>query len=468
MDRYQREAVERAIAGQTSLFITGGAGTGKTYIIKELTEIMEDQVILSAPTWSAAVHINGVSIHKAFGIHPSKLTDIRYDESGNIDLRWGSKYVRGLSYEDNIEMFIIDEISMVSGDALMYIDLALRKTFNFEQPFGGKQMIVVGDLSQLPPIKAMKYKYVFDSPIWKKVFTKDKIINLLVCHRQDEVAFLSALEQVRLGGKYDFFNSRIITEEEAEKILQEKPETTRISSRHVECDRINNKEIQDIPGDEISIVAFDIDTYGTIKSAHEQEGYSYMPVLKFKVGAKIILTRSIEPKRTFHNGKVLMIKEIKPMYAGSLMELLDRTAKQDISRYSSEKNAKIFNALQFNLMDNEFMRKFRVVVAETIDGQRIELKPMLQIKSIGGYIYGVRVQLPFVLGYAITIHRAQGMTLESEILYINDSFDSGMVYVALSRCQKLNNLYIVGRLPPISDLDIHIISYLTKIGVIME
>ena len=465
MDAYQLKAFDKAILG-SSFLLTGGAGSGKSFVVNNIIEQFASSAIVCAPTWNAATLINGVSIHNAFKILPNRLSEIEYDGE-RISLQWANKHIKCLNLAGKVEMVIIDEISMVSGDMLMWIDMALRKTYKYGKPFGGVQMIFVGDFSQLPPITCVKYRHVFDCPVWKEFITPNDVVHLRLIHRQEEVPFLSALERVRQGLGYEFFNSRIISPEAADKLLEEDPSIVRLSPKRQMCISINDKHLASLPGEAKTIQAVDILKKGTVVIPTETAGYNAPPVMALKVGAKIILTRSLEPKRKNHNGKVFYIKQIAPLYAETLEETLSKDSKNELHIYARDKNNLIFNTLSRKTTDVKLL--FAVAVSSTPDGEvELVIHPHAEIQSSYGHIVSMRIQLPIVVGYAITIHRSQGMTFTAEILYLDGSFSSGMIYVALSRCKTLSKLYIVGTLPDSNDMDLEVLRYLRKINVILE
>lgn len=386
-------------------FITGKAGTGKSFLLKRFVEKTKKRVLVLAPTGIAALNANGVTIHSAFGWDNLQLNidEISYDA---LKLKSEKKQVL-----KNVQTIIIDEISMVRADIFEKIDKILKLLNNSQLPFGGKQILLFGDIFQLPPIADKEeIKYLKDTFGSKYFFSSDaysngdfKFFELSINHRQkDDLTFFEILNNIREGNILEkdlkILNERTtltLTSKDMQRVVQLFPHKE-------EVEKINQQMLSKNPAKEYIYKS---------KITYKEKNITFdieknLPIsetLKLKLGAEVMMVTNDENHRWVNGTLAIVsyIKEdcIKVKINGYEYEILPTTFRQQESIY---KNGKI------------------------------TYKTIYEVE-----------QYPIILAYAITIHKSQGMTYESIACNVNNCFEAGQVYVALSRCRSINGLHLL-------------------------
>lgn len=403
LDVQQEKAFYGMENSKNNLFISGKAGTGKSFLLKVFSASTKKKHLIVAPTGIAALNVNGTTIHSTFGYNNLKL-DSNLDI---IKLKNEKKEVLR-----NLEVLIIDEISMVRSDVLDKIDQILRKLNHTEQVFGGKQIILFGDLFQLPPIaKYTEYKYLNEVYngiyfFYSKAYSQGEFnyIELTHNHRQNEdFEFFNILNKVREGkATHDdikLLNSRYAKDEELRRVLKLFPKKEKVEI-------INNEELNKINAKEYQFDAIvEYSKNGNLKGNLE----SMFPIntcLKLKLGALVMMVKNDKDKR-WVNGTLGIISNINQNLIKVTIDGIEHTV--DYESFES-KEAKY-------------------------DNGRIHYET----------VYKVR-QYPLVLAYAITIHKSQGMTYKKVACDLSETFASGQSYVALSRCSSLKGLHLMNKI----------------------
>lgn len=391
-------------------FVTGKAGTGKSVVLRTFLKNTKKKAAVLAPTGIAAINVNGQTIHSFFGLEPALQNP--YDKKSlNRGLSDGRKET--LKHLDTI---IIDEISMVRVDVLDMIDARLQAARNSPEPFGGCQMIVFGDLYQLPPVTdkdgdMTKYLkdiyhtiYFFGAPACRK--KPFKTIELSNVYRQKDPTFISILNHIRVGepeqNDISTLNTRIGHAEEQQAIV--------LTSTNQAAQDVNQKKLNSINTPLFTYI-------GKIEGNFKKEDLPTDYVLKLKVGAQIMFVKNSKDK-LWVNGTL-----------GTIVDLSKNGIKVKIKQdtYSVSMDTWEKHMYRYNK-----------------EAHRIEKK-----------LVGSFMQYPIKLAYAITIHKSQGQTYDAvKIDYsANGAFASGQTYVALSRCKSFDKLYLT---TPISLKDIFI------------
>ena len=376
-----------------NVFLTGSAGAGKTYVLNQYINYLKQHgvpVAITASTGIAATHMNGQTIHSWAGIGiKSHVTD-RYLTS----LR-DKKFFRDKM--DKVKVLIIDEISMLHRNQLDAVDYVLKFFKQNDEPFGGIQVIFSGDFFQLPPIgeewEESKDKFCFMSDAW--VQSKVHICYLTEQYRQKNNELNDILNEIRSGNisqkTVDLLESRI------EYFPDEIDSQTRLYTHNMDVDRINKGQLINIDSSSKKFEAKVAGNPALIevlkKSVLAEDN------LELKIGAKVMFVRN-NFEVGFVNGTLGIV-----------------------SGYT-EKNEPIIKTL-----DNEF----HVAKPET-----------WAIEDESGKALASFTQVPLRLAWAITIHKSQGMTLDSAFIDLSKAFEKGQGYVALSRLRDLNSLMLNG------------------------
>lgn len=402
-----------------SIFLTGKAGTGKTTLLKKIKETSTKKMAVIAPTGVAAMNAKGTTINSFFQLPPGSFFpgDISFEnlQSGFISIQ---SMVSDLSYTreklslfNELELLIIDEVSMVRCDLLDVIDAILRSVRKNNAPFGGVQLLLIGDLYQLPPVtkredwsflnRAYPSPYFFDALVIRRYPVLQ--IELTTVFRQTEPEFIKILNDIRNNQinetGLELLNKRYLPEfnvaNEVSPII--------ITSHNAEANAINKEKLDELTGEEYTFE-------GEISGEFRDLGLQAEQTLKLKEGAQIMFIKNdTGENRKFYNGKIGKVKSIKDddIYISFPNEddlLLEKTSWQSFE-YKT---------------DNE----------EAIVQQQV----------------GEFSQYPIKLAWAVTIHKSQGLTFDSAIIDAGKSFVAGQVYVALSRVRTLNGLILKSKI----------------------
>lgn len=440
------------------------------------------------------------SIKRSFASEEKNDTDtVKGTGTGGPRMKW--KPIKGL---------IIDEISMVHGKIFLLMDHILRKEFKvYDLPFGGMPVALVGDMAQLPPIdKHMDpCRYLFFTKTWKQLFglpsymkapcsaiapsvidtepkeiilgavpgkeelgsARGKIIHLNIPHRQDgSDYFFQALSMIRLGSSYDYFIPRIIPYEHMQYFFDDVEEKySWLLPRNKECDQINSRYLNRLSGELLRFISIDKlvkDSSIAENNDPNREDHFTLPlILEAKVGARLIVIKSLFPRETFYNGRKLKILGIDYNTKGSFVDKIAAESLVGFSNMEIEadhskdlflKEACLFNnkVLQ-QLAETMTLDEYPILKCCLLEDPTniIDIHPYLDCKFEKRKITELRIMYPVRLGYAITIHRSQGLTLTNTIVG-TDVFESGQLYTALTRMKKIEDVYILGSLPKFNNI----------------
>ena len=397
-----------------NIFLTGKAGTGKTTFLKNLKHHTYKRMIIVAPTGVAAINAGGVTIHSFFQlpfgpILPDAMTDA-FHRFRNVKIN----IIRSM------DLLIIDEISMVRADLLDGIDLVLRKFKNRNLPFGGVQLLMIGDLQQLAPVivdnewellkKHYETCYFFSSNALKE--SSFISIELRHIYRQSDEKFISLLNRIRTNTAdrqtLEELNKRYIPSfkpKDEEKFIT-------LTTHNYQAKSINNEKLAGLLTKTYSFKA-------KIKNEFPEYLFPTELVLELKVGAQVMFVKNdSSADKRFYNGKIGTIirintNNIEVQCLGETDPIITTCEKWDNVSYS-------LNSESLEIEEN---------------------------------ILGIFEQYPLKLAWAITIHKSQGLTFEKTIINARQSFAPGQVYVALSRCKSLEGIVLS---TPINASSIHV------------
>ncbi|MDR2337650.1 MAG: AAA family ATPase [Deltaproteobacteria bacterium] len=412
---------------QQITYLTGKAGTGKTTFLKYIKETTTKNTVILAPTGVAALNAGGQTIHSLFKIAPSIFVpdDDRLQIPEIFDyLQYGEDRVQLIN---KMELLVIDEISMVRCDILDVIDRILRVYRKREnEPFGGVQVLLIGDVFQLPPI-AKKDEWEILSLFYDSIFffsanviRKNEFcyIELKKIYRQHEKEFIELLNKVRINQVTDadliFLNSRY----DPVFCPMEKDNYIILSTHNYMVRNTNISKLHKLSTD---MECFDAIIKGEFPD-------SIMPTeksLELKIGAQIMFIKNdSSPIKRYYNGTITKVKKIERR-----TELLLEGVEIDTSMI---------------IVDDAMGNEIKVGQEEW---KNIKYTWDAKKHKITEEVIGVFCQFPFKLAWAVTVHKSQGFTFEKVIADIGSSFSAGQVYVALSRCTNLGGLVIKTPVP---------------------
>lgn len=390
----------------THLFLTGKAGTGKTTFLRRLREQTPKRMVVLAPTGIAAINAGGVTIHSFFQISFAPFVPDTTLNSAQTHYRY-SKEKRNIIR--SMDLLVIDEISMVRADLLDAVDATLRRYRDREKPFGGVQLLMIGDLQQLAPVvKESEWEmlrnyyetpYFFGSRALKE--TTYMTIELKKVYRQSDTFFLSLLNKIRENKADDEVLNELNKRYQRGFQPPKEEGYIRLTTHNYQAQQVNDCELASLPGRAYRFRA-------EVEDDFPEYSYPADEVLIVKEGAQIMfLKNDVSSEKRYYNG---MIGEVVTV--------------NEAGMFVRGKNSEH----EFQLLPEEW-GNYKYVLNE-------------QTKEITEVIAGVFRQYPIRLAWAITIHKSQGLTFERAIIDAHNSFAHGQTYVALSRCKTLEGMVL--------------------------
>lgn len=396
--------VARFIVEKTdmSLFLTGKAGTGKTTFLRDVVRHTKKKCIVLAPTGIAAVNAGAMTIHSffQFGLGPfvkgviEPKSDFRIQKSKLELIR-------------NLQLLIIDEVSMVRADLMDHIDVELRRIRRNSKPFGGVQLLMIGDLQQLPPIahggedellrQYYKTLYFFSSTALKSM--KYSCIELKTVYRQTDGHFINILNHARectlTNQDISDLNTRYIPD------FSPRPEDgyIRLMTHNRQVDYINATEMAKLDSHPFTFEA-------AVTGTFPEESYPTADSLTLKKGAQVMFIKN-DPERRFINGTLGEVRSIDK------------------------------NCIAVRLAESG-----KTIEVEPMEWQNIRYQFDDETKEISSKQIGRFKQYPLKAAWAITVHKSQGLTFDKAIIDVHAAFSPGQAYVALSRCRTLEGLVL--------------------------
>lgn len=417
------------------IYLTGKAGTGKTTFLKYLKANTTKKMVVLAPTGVAAVNANGQTIHSFFqirpGIYPPEDKKLR-TKADRTDPDQSTIYnhfkytASKLEIIRNLELLVIDEISMVRCDLLDLVDKLLRvfrKKHN--EAFGGVQVLLIGDIFQLPPIAPAQEWQILQKFYSNLFFFSSNVIRqhqpvyieLKKIYRQNEPEFIELLNNVRVNNVSTDDLQKLNSKYQPDFEPDENSNYITLATHNADVTNINQSKLEELPGD---IVKYEATVTGKFPE-------DYMPtekILQLKVGAQVMFLRNDWPKNIF-NGKIAIIEKLEEDKL--TVWVSDEEKSITIERY------------QWDNIDYSWDEKEKKIKEE---------------------ITGSFRQFPVRLAWAITVHKSQGLTFEKVIADLANSFTSGQVYVALSRCTNFDGLVLKSKIESRAiKTDYHVIEY---------
>lgn len=402
------------------IFLTGKAGSGKTTFLRFIKNNITKNCAVVAPTGVAAINAGGVTMHSFFQLPFEVYLPVNAPFSGHLQVTYQHNLFSKIQLNsqkrevmEELELLIIDEVSMLRCDKLDCIDAILRGVRKKNIPFGGVQVLFIGDMYQLPPVapdaewQILKEHYnspfFFDAHVLKN--TNFVYVELNKIYRQNEQQFINLLNNVRNNTmtEYDF------------ELLQERynplfrpthdEQYITIASHNFKADKINTDELAQLPGEAFTFK-------GAIEGDFSEKALPAEMQLTLKEGAQIMFIKNdVGEDRKYYNGKIATIKSIHKDTI--VVTMRDEGVDFELKKETWENIRYQFNK-EKNKIDEEIIGKY--------------------------------IQYPIRLAWAITIHKSQGLTFEKVVIDAGQSFAAGQVYVALSRCTTLSGMVLLSRI----------------------
>ncbi|WP_419657037.1 Helicase domain protein [Desulfosarcina variabilis str. Montpellier] len=387
-----------------NIFLTGKAGTGKTTFLQTLKQSFPKRLVVTAPTGVAAINAGGVTLHSFFQLPFGPF--VPDGETGRLQYRFSRDKIDIIK---NLDLLVIDEISMVRADLLDGVDAMLRRFRPGNEPFGGVQLLMIGDLFQLPPVvrdeewtlleKYYASPYFFSSTALQQ--TEMVSIELMHIYRQADDRFIALLNQVR-GGRLDDAALTALNQ----RHLAHGPDKSFDGSITL-C--THNRQADTINADRLGALAQRAHTFtADIEGDFPEHTFPTASSLALKKGAQVMFVRNDpSPDKQYFNGKIGTITHI------SSKQIRIRCPEDD-----------------------------SVIDVEPVTWENIEYTLNRETLEIKENKIGAFSQYPLRLAWAITIHKSQGLTFDRAIIDAQAAFAHGQVYVALSRCRTLEGMVL--------------------------
>jgi len=406
-----------------SIFLTGKAGTGKTTLLREIIRTTHKNTVVVAPTGIAALNAGGVTIHSMFQLpFAAFVPDFGhlpyFSESLKFETRETLKHhfkMRGekLAVIKNLELLVIDEVSMLRADLLDAMDFMLRSVRHIAKPFGGVQVLFIGDLLQLPPVVKQEewavlkqyYKgmFFFHSHVVQQ--NPPLYIELSKIYRQTDTEFIGVLNNLR---------NNVVTQDDVKLLnafvepgfnAQEHTGYITLTTHNSKADTINTTALEDIKGETFVYKPEIVDDF-------PEKIYPVDGELKLKVGAQVMFIKNdLSPEKRYFNGKIGVIKSL---------------SGEEVLVHFPEENV--------------------TIEAEKYEWKNVRYRVDEVTKEITEEVLGTFVHYPLKLAWAITVHKSQGLTFDKAVLDVSGVFAPGQAYVALSRLRSLQGLVLLSPL----------------------
>jgi ATP-dependent exoDNAse (exonuclease V) alpha subunit len=374
-----------------NIFITGSAGTGKTYLLRQYIQYLKERRIhptIVAPTGIAASHLKGQTIHSFFALG---IRDTVVD-NGYVEFLLEKSYLK--TRFAKLKVLIIDEVSMVSPEIFASMDKILRAFKNNPEPFGGIQVVISGDFFQLPPVakEPKEKRFAWQAPVWKS-------LELRSCYlqekfRQDDDQLITILDEIRSGEVSSA--SKDVLESCFHNELSDHETVTKLYTHNIDVDRINEEALNRL---ETKAHSFKYSAKGSAKNIEKIfKSALVLEALTLKKGAMVIFIKN-NPEKSYLNGTTGRVVDFEG----------------------------------------------NIPIVKTSTGQKIRvLAEDWTVENDKGETVATVSQIPLRLAWAITIHKSQGMTLDAAQIDLSQTFEVGQGYVALSRIKNIEGLHLLG------------------------
>lgn len=490
LDKFQAAAIAAAERGE-SFFLTGSAGTGKSFVLREIIRRLRRKnrrVAVAASTGCAAVAIGGCTIHSllslGLGLEPESLLQEMANSNRRMRARVGPLHVLIIDEISMIDSFLFDKIELVCSYAKLNNPYCSGKS-SVKRMFGGLQVIVCGDFFQLPPVapscsrlQLTKEKFfAFESHSWQEFITKT--FSLRQVHRQSDMCFVGVLDEIRHGfvskATGEVLRTCTVGSNEERSEITEKGEVvcyTKLYPYRHQVRRENDTHLGPLATQGIRYDALDRveDKLGKLSEKAVRtmlDNVSGLKEVHLKRGCRVLCTRNLDVDQGIVNGsagvvigfltrgteRVKQLQKMKELTSEILVKRENEMAEdgimpEEVVHLENEELAKDLKdwprcAEGFIVMKPKNIRFTPIVKFD--NGKQMTIPPFRwEVFGLQGKVVGSRLQIPLVLGWALSIHKSQGMTLNRVETDVGRAFDYGQVYVALSRATNLEGLRLSG------------------------
>lgn len=406
-----------------TIFLTGKAGTGKTTLLQKIVKSTYKQTVIVAPTGIAALNAGGVTIHSFFQLpFGGFVPDFNATFNENVRLESKSTLLRHFNMNNtrralirNLELLIVDEVSMLRADLLDAMDWMLRNVRKINEPFGGIQVLFIGDLLQLPPVVKQaewnflrnyyKSPFFFDAQVIHEV--KPLYIELEKVYRQADETFIRILNNLRNSAiteaDIEILNAHVQQDFDATK----HDDYITLTTHNSDADKINSEALERLEG---RVQSYEAEVTGTFP----EHLYPIEERMDLKLGAQVMFIKNdVSPDKNFYNGKM-----------GRIIAL---------SKYEVK--------VQFPL-------EKKIIEVEKYEWNNIQYTLNAATGEVEEKTLGTFVHYPLKLAWAITVHKSQGLTFDKAIIDVSKVFVPGQSYVALSRLRSLDGLVLLNPILP--------------------
>lgn len=394
-----------------SVFLTGKAGTGKTTFLRKFREITPKRMVVLAPTGVAAINAQGQTIHSFFQL----------PFGPNIPGQQGERksYYKVSKEKKNLirtlDLLVIDEISMVRCDVLDAIDTELRKYRDHSKPFGGVQLLLIGDLQQLAPV-AQEREWSLLSPYYTTPYffgshALEQIeyvtVELQHIYRQQDADFINVLAKIRTNNIDDSVIQALNSRYVKDFVPPVGEDWIRLTTHNRMAQEYNDKMLQSLHAEPMTF-------HAEVHRNFPETSYPADEALLLKTGAQVMFIKN-DPSaaKEYYNGKIGVVQGVE----------WDNDGENMLIRVFCKEDGKTI------LVSKVVWENTKYVIDDKTGDIREEVE-------------GTFTQYPLRLAWAITVHKSQGLTFDHAVLDINDSFTHGQVYVALSRCRTLQGMIL--------------------------
>lgn len=431
---YNREmnlAWQFVVNTNVSVFLTGKAGTGKTTFLKTLRERTPKRMVVLAPTGVAAINAQGQTIHSFFQLPLGPA--VPGMQTGEKKYQMGKEKKNLIR---TLDLLVIDEISMVRCDVLDAVDQELRRYRDRSKPFGGVQLLLIGDLQQLAPV-AQEREWALLSPYYdtpyffgSKALAQIQYVTVELKHiyRQQDETFINILGKIR-NNRIDDAVLRALNARHVANFVPPKNEDWIRLTTHNRMANLHNEQMLDaLPTQRLTFQA-------EIHRNFPESSYPADETLVLKVGAQVMFIKNDpSPSKEYYNGKIGVVEGVE----------WDEDEEQTFVVVHCKEDGTTIYVPQLVWENTKYV----------IDDETKEIREEVE---------GTFTQYPLRLAWAITVHKSQGLTFDRAVLDINDSFTHGQVYVALSRCRTLEGMVLARPLAMRSVItDASVIAYIDK------